>query len=177
MKYFSLFVTVAMITGIVSFFLINIATIVKEINSFDMPISRRLWLQNLAGWWVTLTGFHPQSYSTLWSRSHARSHDKLKSLQQFLWLPNLAGWQLTLMDFYPKSQWSFDHVISLDFLGWLWSCGRSHVTNYNNYIFTTTVSMKTKLDTLALYLERIPLITLWSCSLARSRDKPKKYLY
>ena len=47
MKYFFVFATVAMITELVSFFPISIATIVKEINSFNIPIPRCLWLPNL----------------------------------------------------------------------------------------------------------------------------------
>ena len=43
-------------------------------------IPQCLWPPNLAGWWVTLTGYYLKSYSTLWSLGLARSRDKLKPL-------------------------------------------------------------------------------------------------
>ena len=38
---------------------------------------------------------------------------------------------------------------------------RDHATNYNHYIFTTTVSMATKLGGMVIYLERLLIIKLY----------------
>ena len=76
-KYFILFVTVATITERTSFFHISIANIVKETNSFNIsPVPQCLWLTRMAGWCVTMTGPHSQSFSTFWSHGLARSSEK-----------------------------------------------------------------------------------------------------
>ena len=76
MKYFIFFATVAMITEVLPFFPISIATIVRETNSFNIsPVPKCLWQSSLAGWWVTLTGLHPQSHTTLWPCGLARSRE------------------------------------------------------------------------------------------------------
>ena len=43
------------------------------------PLPQCLWLPNLAGWWIALSGFYTQYYSALYSRGLARSRDKLKT--------------------------------------------------------------------------------------------------
>ena len=48
---------------------------------FLSPLSpQRLWIPNLARWWLTKRGSHPLSHMILWSRSILRSPDKLSSL-------------------------------------------------------------------------------------------------
>ena len=77
-----------------------------------------LWPLNLAGWWLTLSGFCPWSYSTLWSRGLLRLHDQLKtcSLPQCLLPTNVSGWWLTFRSSYPcySRLWSHSLVGSLD---------------------------------------------------------------
>ena len=85
----------------------------------------------------------------------ARSHDKLKSLQQLLWLPT------------HKVKWTFDPLILLD-----------HMTYWNHYISTTTVPMVTKLGSLMFFPWGATIqMTLRSCGPARSYDELKIYIY
>ena len=73
----------------------NLAGWVKwNIRSVISLLQQGLWPAKLAKWWRTVRSFHPQSYTTLWTRGHVRPCDKLKTLSilpQCQWPPNLAG--------------------------------------------------------------------------------------
>ena len=85
----------------------------------------------------------------------ARSHDKLKSLQQLLWLPT------------HKVKWTFDPLILLD-----------HMTYWNHYTSTTTVPMVTKLGNLMFFPWGATIqMTLRSHGPARPCDELKTYIY
>ena len=53
---------------------VNITSQIKTIVS---PLPQSLWPPNLAGWWLTLSGFYPWWYSTVWSHCLGGSRDKL----------------------------------------------------------------------------------------------------
>ena len=79
-----------------------------------------LWPQNMASWWLTLRGSHPDSHMTFLSSSLARWRGKLKTyLSQY----NIYGhqtWQSDDIQWGVPIQvtWCFDHKV-------LWG----HVTN------------------------------------------------
>ena len=85
----------------------------------------------------------------------ARSHDKLKSIQQLLWLPT------------HKVKWTFDPLILLE-----------HMTYWNHYTSTTTVPMVTKLGNLMFFPWGATIqMTLRSHGPARPCDELKTYIY
>ena len=65
-------------------------------------------------------------------------------LPEWLWSPNLVGWWLTLSTLIVRP---LAHMVLLD-----------HMTNSNNYLSTTTVSMATELGMLVRYLEGLLLL-------------------
>ena len=69
---------------------------------FRLPHS--FWPPNLGGLWLTLSGSHPENYTTLWSHGLERLRDKLKLLNrhyQCLWPGSLTGSWSSLKDYYP----------------------------------------------------------------------------
>ena len=76
MKYFILFASVATITKRVSFFIFPQQPLLRRQIPTISPVPQCLWLPRMAGWWVTMTGPHSQSFSTLWLHGLARSHEK-----------------------------------------------------------------------------------------------------
>ena len=78
------------------------------------PLPQCLWPPNMAGWWLTLSGSHPPSYSTLWSRDPVRLRDKLKPL--YFHYHNPCGhqtWQVVDLPWgsYPYSHMTFNQVV------------------------------------------------------------------
>ena len=100
-------------------------------RSVISPLQQCLWLPDLARWWLTMRSFHPQSFTTLWTRSHVRPRDKLKtsSLPQCLWPPNLA-------ECYIHRGASL-HI------------NRSLVTNWKRFISSIALSDSTKVNHVA----------------------------
>ena len=91
---------------------------------------------------------------TLWLRGLARSRDKLKPLYvQYHSAYDHQSWYNRGLPWETLNQTAlkhFDHVFLKD-----------HVTNESHYIFTTTVSMATKIERMVTYLDGL----LWSCQI------------
>ena len=87
---------------------------------FRLPHS--FWPPNLGGLWLTLSGSHPENYTTLWSHGLERLRDKLKLLNrhyhsvsgQEAWQVRDLLWRATI----HIVTWPLNHVVLLD-----------HVTN------------------------------------------------
>ena len=75
-----------------------------------------LWPPNFAGWYLTLTGFYPQSHVNLWSRGLERSWDKLNYISTIT-VPMATSLGrmvtyfeqlLTIKSFNPLITWSYE---------------------------------------------------------------------
>ena len=88
--------------------------VISQTKIIISSIPQCLWPPNMAGWWVTLSGFHPYSYSTQWQRSLARSRDKLKPLYLHYYSPySHQTWQGDDISCGVPTQevtWSFNYV-------------------------------------------------------------------
>ena len=115
------------------------------------PLSQSLWPPDLGGWQLTWMGSYPYRHWNPWSRGLSKSHHKLKP--SHLHYRNTYGhqtWQNTDLPWATpthKITWLFGHLVFQD-----------HVTNWNHYIATITVSVGTKLGRMLTYLERLLLI-------------------
>ena len=118
----------------------------------------------LVGWWITLKGFWPQSYSALITYL-PKSREKRKlylHYQSVYWPPNSR--MSTYLDRLPtahKVTWLLDIVL------------HDNVTNKNHYISTTRVPMAAKLCRI-IYLDGLLTMKsydLWSSDLGRSFDQ------
>ena len=102
--------------------------------------------------------FSIKSYKAFitWPRDKTKSIVSL--LTEQLWPPNLAGWLVTLTAPTHKVTWPFDHVVLQD-----------HMTNWNYYIFTTTVPMAAKPGRMVTYLKELLAIKSFNALITWSR--------
>ena len=115
----------------------------------------------LGRWWLTMRISHLESHTTLWTRGHVRSSDKLKTL--YLHYHNAYDHQTARGAYIPwgasfhKVRRSFDQAV---FPG-------DHVTNYRRYISTTARSMTIKFGKVVGYYKGLPRI--------KSHNPPNKW--
>ena len=53
--------------------------VIKSISAAVSLLPQELWPLNLAKWWLTIRNLNPWSHTTLWTRDHVGSRDKLKT--------------------------------------------------------------------------------------------------
>ena len=82
------------------------------IKNVIYPFSQGLWTPNLAGWWLWMTGPHPQSYMTHWSRCYVTNQKRYISTFARPIDPNLAGWWLRMKEPQPQVRWHIDHMVT-----------------------------------------------------------------
>ena len=73
-------------------------------------LSKGLWPQNLAKWWLTKRNFNSLSHTTLWTCGHVRSPDKLKIF--YLQYYNIYAYQ-TWQSGYIQEEPSFHKFTSI----------------------------------------------------------------
>ena len=91
--------------------------IIWQTKTIISLIPQCLWPPNLAGWWLTLSGFHPLSCLTHWWRDLGRSRDKLKPLYLYYCSPcyDHQTWQGGDLPWGAPMHivlWPFNHVMT-----------------------------------------------------------------
>ena len=119
-------------------------------NENISPLPYCLQQPNLAGWSLTISGFHGWNYVTIWSRDLARSHDKLL---KHIFLITKFGRMMNYLEGLLPIKLLNPSVTFMNNFG-------------NHYISPTAIPMATKLGRVVSYYEGLlpikshnPLIT------------------
>ena len=81
-----------------------------QIKDVILPLSQGLWILNLAGWWQTMKGPHPQNHVTHWSSGHVTNQKRCIYTFTRPMDNNLAIWWLKMRELHLHVTWHIDHV-------------------------------------------------------------------